>query len=137
MSKQAVVSEKRNKARKGGRPPVPVDEALSVKFGIAMPQSLREELDSIAESDGVTVNEIIRDLLQDGLAGNATRQRGLLLRAVAVTATKFKVALDSGALKGTDSHDQAEEVLKFFAQLAEDLRSVPPDGDEVEEVEED
>lgn len=85
---------------------------------IRLPEDLREKVDSIAQDEGKTFGEICRELIEDGVKSNPDRQRQVLLRSVAITTAQFEKALELGVLKGTEAEEQADDIRRFFGQLA-------------------
>ena len=89
MTEAVEVSEvvKKNKSKPASDPLSPV--------GIRLGEDLRATIEAEADEQGVTLGELCRQFIEEGMKRNPDRQHGALLRSLAATEAQLKRAAES------------------------------------------
>lgn len=108
-------------AKKNKLKPVTVSDPLS-PVGIRLGEDLRAAVELEAEERGVSLGEVCRELIQDGMKDSPKHQHSQLLRSLAIAKEQLKRASeDEGRLpwfkgrpftKAIDAIEDLEEFLK-------------------------
>lgn len=83
-------------------------EPLGSPIAIRLGDELRGEIEEIADSEGRTVGDVCRELIEDAMGDNPNRARRTLIRSLAIAQRQVEQAARSAVFKRED----AQRLLK-------------------------